>query len=102
MLDATVFPVSMRIHQPVLFTLATLVLVTVVVVVVFCPCADEAPTLTNAPKRATAATELTHCLLVFICLCFSNLSGFVKSVLAPNEKKMSAWIGVKVWKASEM
>jgi hypothetical protein len=66
MLDATVFPVSMRIHQPVLFTVATLVSVTVVVVVVFWACAEGAPTLTNTPKKATATIEPTHCLLVFI------------------------------------
>jgi len=42
----------------------------VVVVVVFWACADEAPTLTNAPKRATATTEPTHWCFVFMWFCF--------------------------------
>src|SRR5436190_11983904 len=94
MLDATVLLVSMRIHQPVLFTWTTLVLVTVVVVVVFWACADEAPTLTNAPKRATATTEPTHWCFVFmwfvlVCV-FQFLAGYAESFLASTRPKISA------------
>jgi hypothetical protein len=73
--DASVFGRLTRIHQPFLVALA---------------CADEAPMLTNAPKRATATTEPIHCVLVFIWLVlicvFPFSAGYAESALAPNEK----------------
>ena len=66
MAEATVFWVSMRIHQPDFVTLATLVFLVTVVVVVDWASAGEAPTIPNAPRRAIAITKLIHCLRVFI------------------------------------
>jgi hypothetical protein len=73
MLDAAVFAVSTRIHQPDLFTLATLVLVTVVVVVVFCAFAAEGPTPRKMASRVIAITEPNQCRVllwvVFVLVC---------------------------------
>src|SRR4051794_36234962 len=88
--EATVFWVSMRIHQPDFVTVATLVFFVTVVVVVDWATAGEAPTIPNAPKRATAITTLIHCFRVFISFdwfCFLRFASIAPKCFARNEIK---------------